>query len=514
MSDLPSWLEPLYTADEMRAVDAWAIEDQGVPSLDLMERAAAEVARAVTAIAPDGPVRIVCGKGNNGGDGLVVARLLREHGLDAVALLLADPGQLSPDARANFERLDEHAWCPVDAAALASSLAGAELIVDALLGTGFDGAPRAPLDAAIETINEAGAPVVAVDVPSGVNAATGEVEGACVRARATVTFHGAKVGLWVDPGKSHAGRVEVVPIGIPPARFGSPVARTAGLIAPAALDALPRRGAGSTKFTSGSVLVIGGSTGLTGAVCLTCEAAIRAGAGWVRVAVPASLNAVFEVKLTEVMSVPLPDRDGGLLREAAEAVLESSERAEAVVLGPGLGREPESFGLAADLIERIERPLVVDADGLNALAEAGLERAAGRRAPTILTPHAGELGRLLGRPSAEIAAHRLAAAREAAARSGAIVVLKGDDTLVTQPGSGAVGISRGGAGALATAGTGDVLSGVVAAFLARGLEPYDATCAAVEAHREAGREAARRLGAQSVIAGDVIESLAPVLRRG
>ena len=514
MSDLPSWLEALYTAEEMRALDAWAIEDQGVPSLELMERAAGEVARAVTAMAPDRPVRIVCGKGNNGGDGLVVARLLREHGLDAVALLLADPPQLSPDARANFERLPADAWRRLDAAELTSALEGAEVIVDAMLGTGFEGAPRAPLDAAIEAVNAAPARVVAVDVPSGVNAGTGEVEGACVRADATVTFHGAKVGLWVDPGKSHAGRVDVVPIGIPPARYGAPAARTAGLIASAVLGALPSREAGSTKFTSGSVLVIGGSAGLTGAVCMTCEGAMRAGAGWERAAVPASLNEVFEIKLTEVMSVPLPDREGALLEHAAEAVLDASERADAVVLGPGLGRAPESFALATDLIERIQRPLLVDADGLNALAEAGLERAARRSAPTVLTPHAGELGRLLGRPSAEIASHRLPAARETAERAGAIVVLKGDDTLVAPPpGSGPLAVSRGGAGALATAGTGDVLSGVLAAFLARGLDPHAAACAAVEAHREAGREAARRIGAESVIAGDVIESLPPVLRR-
>ena len=199
---------------------------------------------------------------------------------------------------------------------------------------------------------------------------------------------------------------------------------------------------------------------------------------------------------------------------ATDAVLEAAERADAVALGPGLGRADESFALALELIERIDRPLLVDADALNALARAGLERAAGRSAPTVMTPHAGELGRLLGRPSAEIAAHRLAAAREAAERSRAVVVLKGDDTLVVQPGAAPVGISRGGAGALATAGTGDVLSGVAAAFLARGLEPFRAACAAVETHREAGREAARSMGSDSVVAGDVIAALPAALRGG
>jgi NAD(P)H-hydrate epimerase len=318
----------------------------------------------------------------------------------------------------------------------------------------------------------------------------------------------------VDPGKSAAGRVEVVPIGIPPVRHGAPAPGTAGLIRADARAGLRPRGAGATKFSSGAVLAVGGSTGLTGAVCLTCEAAMRAGAGWVRAGVPGSLNAIFEVKLTEVMTVPLPDTDGALLASAADAVLEAAERADAVALGPGLGRAEESFALAVDLIERIERPLLVDADALNALAEAGLERAAKRSAPTILTPHAGELGRLLGRPSHEVAAHRFATAREAAERSGAIVVLKGDDTLVVQPGASPAGISRGGAGALATAGTGDVLSGVAAAFLSRGHDAFQAACAAVETHREAGRAAGRRVGADYVIAGDVIEALPAALRGG
>ena len=513
MSALPPWLEPLYTADEMRATDAWAIADQGVPSLDLMERAATQVTRVATAMSPAGPVRIVCGKGNNGGDGLVVARQLAAHGLDAEALLLADPAELSPDAHANFERLENAgvSWRTVAAGDMPAALGGSGLVLDAMLGTGFAGAPRAPVDGAIEAVNSSGAGVLAVDVPSGVNATTGEVEGVCVRADVTVTFHGAKLGLWVDPGKTQAGRVETVPIGIPPDRYGAPQPATAGLITGDVLGKLPARTAGSTKFSSGSVLVVGGSTGLTGAVCMTCEAAMRAGAGWIRAAVPRSLNEIFEVKLTEVMSVPLADSEGALEQDAAAAVLEAAERADAVALGPGLGRATGSFALAVDLIARLHRPLLVDADGLNALAAVGLEQAARRAAPTILTPHAGELGRLLDRPSAEVGAHRLACAREAAERAGAIVVLKGDDTLVVPP-SGPAAVSRGDAGALATAGTGDVLSGVVAAFLARGLDPFAATCAAVEAHRRAGRCAARRLGPSSVIASDVITELPAVLK--
>jgi NAD(P)H-hydrate epimerase len=513
MSDLPPWLDPLYTADEMRALDAWAIEDEGVPSLELMERAGREVARVVTALAPQGPVRAVCGKGNNGGDGLVVVRLLHGIGIDAEALLLADPHDLSPDARANHARLAEAGapWRSLDAGALPSALDGSAVVVDALLGTGFEGAPRAPLDAAIATVNETGAPVIAVDVPSGVNASTGEVEGACIRAHVTVTFHASKAGLWIHPGKHHAGRVEEVEIGIPVAWGGAPEPRTAGLIGARALARLAPRIPASTKFSSGSVLVVGGSVGLTGAVCLTATGAMRAGAGWVRVGVPASLNEVFEVKLTEVMSVPLAAEGGALTLDAMQGVREATERADAVVLGPGLGRTAGAFALAQALAELVERPLLVDADGLNALAERGLETLAGRDAATILTPHAGELGRLLGRPSAEVEAHRLAAARELAERSRAVVVLKGDDTLVVPP-QGVTGVSEGGSPALATAGTGDVLSGVAAAFLAQGLDPFEAACAAVRAHADAGRGAAAALGTRSVIAADVLDALPAVLR--
>lgn len=500
----PTWLEPVYGAEEMRALDAWAIEERGVPSLELMERAGGEVAQVVTALAPDGPVRIVCGKGNNGGDGLVAGRVLKELGLPAEVLLLYPADSLAGDPRANLERLRE-AGCDLrelQAGELPAALQGSSIIVDALLGTGFSGSPRAPLGEAIEAVNGASAQVIAVDVPSGVDAGTGEVEGACIRADLTVTFHGPKIGLWVNPGKSHAGRVEVVDIGIPRDGARSPAA---GLIGRRVLDQIPRRMGDTNKFSSGAVLVVGGSTGLTGAVCLACEGSMRAGAGWVRAAVPASLNAIFEVKLTEVMSVPLPDENGHLLARGADDVLAAVERADSVALGPGLGRTAESFELARHLLARIERPVLLDADGLNALAEAGLETAARRPAATVLTPHAGELARLLGTTSREVEAHRLASVREAAARSGAVVVLKGDDTLVAE--GERLAISKGGSAALATAGTGDVLSGVTGAFLARGVGAFEAACAAVRLHSDAGRRAAERLGADSVMARDVIDAL-------
>jgi hydroxyethylthiazole kinase-like uncharacterized protein yjeF len=311
----------------------------------------------------------------------------------------------------------------------------------------------------------------------------------------------------IAPGKWHSGELQVAPIGIPEGAPGEPAA---GVITAAVLALAPRRGSTSTKFTSGQVVIVGGSRGLTGAVCMSAEAAVRAGAGYATVAVPADLESIFEVKLTEVMSRGIPDEDGALGPESAEAALEASERAAAVVLGPGLGRRDGSLELARELALRIEAPLLIDADGLNAHA-GRLQSLRKRGAPTVLTPHAGELGRLLERSSDEIGAHRLASAREAAQASGAVVLLKGDDTIVTD--GDRVAVNALSAPALATAGTGDTLSGTIGALLARGLEPFAAACAGALAGARGGRLAAQQLGAaESVIAPDVIAQLPAALR--
>jgi NAD(P)H-hydrate epimerase len=493
------WLQPLYDAEGMRAIDRWAIEERGVPSLDLMEAAGRSVAEAVGELAPEGPIRVVCGKGNNAGDGLVAGRYLAEAGFEVEALLLWPASELSPDAASNLSRFRAE---EVDAPELESRLADSAAVVDAIFGTGFAGAPRDAAAAAIEAIGRSGAPVVACDIASGVDASTGEIEGAAVEAALTVSFHAAKLGHRVAPGRWHTGELRVAPIGIPD---GAPEIPAGGVIDASVLALAPRRGPGSTKFSSGQVAVAGGSRGLTGAVRMSSLAAIRAGAGYATVAVPADLEVVFELAQPEVMSVGCPGGDGRLVPASKKAVLRTFEGAAAGVLGPGLGRDPGSVELAREAVAEIEAPLLIDADGLNAFA-GRIEELAGRPGPTVLTPHAGELGRLLDRPSAEIGAHRLNAAREAARAAASVVVLKGDDTIVTDGERVAVdGISS---PALATAGTGDVLSGMVAALMARGLEPFAAACAGVVAHSRAGVDAARRVGAaESVIATDVIESI-------
>jgi NAD(P)H-hydrate epimerase len=501
MARLPDWLDPLPDAGEQRALDEWAIGERGIAGIELMERAGTGLAELTGELAPVGRIAVVCGKGNNGGDGLVAARVLRERGRGVDVLLLGDPGELRGDAAANLARLPGDPPVPFSA----DGLLGAAAIIDAILGTGFRGAPREPAAGAIGTINlvgAGGAVVVACDVPSGVDASTGEALGAAVSARATATFNAGKPGLWIAPGKACAGEVRVIDIGIP---AGGPADPAIGLISGRVIERIPIRGRESTKFAAGSVLVCGGSRGLTGAPCLASESAMRAGAGYVTAFVPESLNLIFETRLLEVMTAPLPDHDGALEAAGVSQVVERASRADAFVLGPGLGRSDGALEFARTAAREVKLPMVLDADGLNAHA-GSLGSLAAREAPTVLTPHAGELARLLDTDSAAVGARRLQSVRRAAVQARAIVVLKGDDTLVAEP-DGRVAVSRGGASALATAGTGDVLSGVIGAFLAKRMDPFEAVCAGVLLHARAGQLTAREIGPEGVIASDVIAAL-------
>src|SRR5579863_4384418 len=377
--DLPAWLTPLPDAAEQRTLDSWAIERHRIPGETLMERAGSALARVCADLVPEGPIAIVCGRGNNGGDGHVAARVLRQLRREVVVV----------DVGAD------------DAPALPAVLEGAAGVIDALLGTGFSGAPREPVSGAIASINAArrAAPrlrVIACDMPSGVDGSTGEISGEAVRADATVTFHAAKPGLWIAPGKQHSGEVHVVDIGIPAA--DQPVTPAFGLIGDGVRDQIPRREAGSTKFSAGSVLVVGGSRGLTGAPVLASMAAARAGAGYVTVAAPAPGAPRSAAIVRDVRTVRQPDRHHpGQFRGSSRMAVERAARSQAMVLGPGLGRLPAAQKFARDVAAHAKLPLVVDADGLNAHAEdGGLEPLARRDAATVLTPHAGELGRLLG----------------------------------------------------------------------------------------------------------------------
>jgi NAD(P)H-hydrate epimerase len=422
-----------------------------------MDRAGTAVAReAMLAFPAARRFACVCGEGSNGGDGRVAARVLREAGHEA----------------------DE-----------TTDVEGYDVIVDALFGTGFRGEPRPDAAGLIARINAAGAPVVSVDLPSGVDASTGEIAGAAVRADLTVTFHGAKVGLAVAPGRFHAGTVVVADIGLEEVETDNRRAT------PALLDLVPRRSIRDTKYTAGSVLVVGGQRGMTGAACLAALAALRADAGYVTLAVPQESLPVVESLALEPVKVGWSDED------AVETIVAAAERAGSIALGPGLGRGDGRRALVRELLERIDLPAVVDADGL-----FGLEPVE-RSAPLVLTPHAGELARLLDRESGWVAAHRLEAVRSAAERFRAVVLLKGPDTIVAAPGAGVI-VSDLGPPALATAGTGDVLTGIVASFLAKGLEPQLAAAAAAVAHARAAELAPHRAG---LVASDLLAALPAAL---
>jgi NAD(P)H-hydrate epimerase len=383
----------------------------------------------------------------------------------------------------------------VEAKAGETDLGTPEVIVDALFGTGFSGEPRADAAALIERMNATGARVLAIDLPSGVDASTGEVAGAAVASELTVTFHGRKVGVAVAPGRFCAGAVQVADIGLGPGETA------VQLVTTELLRRVPRRRPQDMKYTSGHVLVVGGSRGLTGAPSLSAMAAMRADAGYVTVAAPESTLPVLEQRLLEAVKRPLPDEDGLVAEGSADLVLELAAKASAVALGPGLGRGPGPQGLVRRLLADCALPAVVDADALFELEPAEWP------APRILTPHEGELGRLLGRDSRDIAAHRLAAVREAAERFRCVVLLKGADTLVAAPGGGVL-VADVGLPSLATAGTGDVLTGIIAAFLAKGMEAQLAAAAGAIAQQRASVEAPQHVG---LVASDLIEALPRVL---
>jgi hydroxyethylthiazole kinase-like uncharacterized protein yjeF len=450
-------LEPLLTAEETRAA-----EEAYQGSLDeLMERAGTAVADVVLRSFP-GRVTVVCGRGNNGGDGKVCARVLAAAGREVhVVDGVGDLG--TPD-----------------------------VIVDALLGIGLRDAPREDAARMIELINASGRPVVAVDVPSGVNASTGEVPGVAVQAAVTVTFGSAKVGLAVAPGRFHAGSARVAPIGLRPREHEH------ALVPASALMDVPRKRADSTKYSAGTVLVVGGSRGLTGAPMLAALAAFRADTGYVAVAAPESTLPVFETRLLEVVKRPLPeDAAGRLLPRSLDGILAAAERAHAVAIGPGLGRSEGTVELVRLLLEQLDLPVVLDADALWEL------EAFARSAPTVLTPHSGELARLLGADAREVDAHRLASVRRAASLFGAVVLLKGADTLVAAPREGVL-VCDYGTPALATAGSGDVLTGIVAAFLAKGLEARLAAAVGAVAHGVAAELLEPQQGA---VASDLLPTL-------
>ncbi|HEU4751592.1 MAG TPA: NAD(P)H-hydrate dehydratase [Armatimonadota bacterium] len=499
----------LCTADQMRSMDRRAVEAYGMPSLLLMENAGRAVAeRALQRLPERGEVWIWCGKGNNGGDGFVAARHLWNRGVPVRVLLAADPVGLKGDARTNFDLLPKLgvAIHRLEGAIPPGSPA---LQVDALLGTGFHGEPAGEIADALRALAASAAPILAVDIPSGLNTDTGQPASLCVRAVETVTFGLPKVGLVTCPGRDYAGELTVAEISLPRPLLEE-VSSLHWIDAVTAAPYWPERAPEAHKGDSGRLFILAGSAGLTGAAVMVAEAALRAGAGLVTVGAPRSQQPILAAKLTEAMTLPLPETEsGGHSPESLEQVRERLAAGAALAVGPGFGRDPRSAELLRALLPGCPAPCVVDADALTLLSPADEHTFPSR---CVLTPHPGEMARLLGTEVPAVQSNRLEVAKSAAARFGCVVLLKGAATVIAAP-DGRAAINSSGGPALATGGTGDVLTGVIGACMARGLEPYAAAVAGAFLHGLAGEVAGERFGAPGTIAGDVIAAIPEALRR-
>ena len=511
-----SLLLGLYSADGMQKVDGAAIHGVGIPGGHLMERAGLAVATEILERYEPEEAVVFAGKGNNGGDGFVVARELVDAGVEVTVFLLAAPEEYKGDAKLNLEILgrlgvdvrpaagEAREELAEDAVILTEM---ADVVVDAVFGTGFTGAAKGIAAAAIELMNEAPGAVVSVDIMSGVGAGTGAVHGPAVLADLTVALHAAKVGHFVTPGGAFSGEVVVAPIGIPSLCDHDP---DAWLLTEEGVGVLVvPKGSLDHKRSVGTVLVAGGSKGMEGAAHLAAFAALRGGAGLVHLALPegASTSRPF----AEVITVSVPGEDGQFGMAAREALFAQADQLKAAAVGPGFGRTDGAVALMRELLG-VDVPLLLDADGLYALGDR-LELLAERPAPTVITPHEGELARLIGRPADEVAAQRLECARSAAKRSGATVVLKGEATIVADPSGAAYVVPTGNPG-LATPGSGDVLSGVIAAQLAKGLPATDAACLGAYLHGLAADLAAEQaVGTEGMVASDLFNFLPAAVER-
>ncbi|MFN0150495.1 MAG: NAD(P)H-hydrate dehydratase [bacterium] len=535
----------LVTAAQMREIDRIAIREIGIAGIQLMERAGSEVAAAI--IEEFGPVAakrvvVVAGKGNNGGDGFVAARRLLEAGAAPRVILAGAREDVSGVAAEVLARAEE-AGVPVHAAgaadatperasetlaiALNDALSRADIAVDALLGTGAAGAPRGLVAEAIRILAAFAAetprrPVVAIDIPSGVDADTGVVAGPAVRADLTVTLALAKPGLFLYPGRAHAGAIRVADIGVPAEAFARAATMAASTRlfdghAPRALR-LPARAPDAHKGVAGRVVVVGASPGLTGAVYLAGMAALRAGAGLVTLAVPRGVQPILAAKATELMTLGLSETKAHLLGSpAARELLDFAENFDVIAIGPGLGRGAEVRAFVSDVLDGWRGRVVVDADALWSLAN-GLARlrGAGESSNTgvsdlVVTPHLGEAERLSGEARDEIAADRIAFVRRCAQTMAGTFLLKGNPTIVADQ-AGGVTLNTTGNSGMATTGAGDVLTGVIAGLLAQGMRGADAARAGAWLHGRAGDIAAAAHGFRSLIATDILDALSPAIR--
>lgn len=498
----------IVTAEQMQNIDREAIEKCGIDGLELMERAGEAVADCTQLFYEDVEcVGIVTGKGNNAGDGLVVARILAEQGLHVKVLMLVEAQNLSESGRANFDLLPKQVefFSRQALPDMEEIFYDCDVVIDAILGTGIKGAPKGLLGEAISRMNELDLPIVAVDVPSGLNATSGKAEGACIKADLTVTMGAPKTGLLFGEGSRFAGRVEVVDIGIPKRLLENPDYHEHLLCIEDALGALKPRPQDSHKGTFGSVLVLGGGVGMGGAVALTARMALRSGCGMVYTALPAEVEKTIGSSILESVKIPVTTEHGRFLTHDCWGELESIlEKVDALAFGPGLGTHPATARLVDELV-CLDIPMVVDADALNCLGEKALLLTE-NPAPCILTPHPGEMARILGCSVYDVQQDRVGAARKLATEGRVVVVLKGFHTVIADP-EGNAYINPTGNNGMAKGGMGDVLTGLIGGLLAQGVPYVEAATAGVYLHGLGGDRAAEANGTRGMTAEDVIEGV-------
>jgi NAD(P)H-hydrate epimerase len=508
----------VLTNEQMKKVDEETI-DRICPGLELMERAGRGCTEVILhEVGEESHKAVVfCGPGNNGGDGLVIARYLGQVGWRVSVHLLKAPERFTPDAAKNYQRLREvmeknagvrefDATGPDWPEQALDDLADADIVVDAIFGTGVSGAPR---DAALDMImliNDCELPVFAIDIPSGVNGTTGDAPGEAVVASDTLTIGAPKVGTLFHPGKWHCGEVSVIDIGFPDDVIERYAANYHLLDRGEAASRLPYRAPDLHKFEAGTLVLLAGSAQYRGAALLAGEAALRSGCGMVYLGVPDVISADIDLALREVITVPLPSTgDGTTAPEAADVVLPYLRKADAVAVGPGMGRQEETDELIREIVTRTDCPTVIDADGITAFAGRP-ELLHSLETPIVITPHSGELARLLEAEVPETPVERMNHTSEVAARLGVTLLHKGAPSVIAGPDNG-VWVNTTGSSALATGGTGDVLTGMVASLIAQGAEPMDAACVASWLHGRAGELAAEDMGTRGVIAGDLLWSM-------
>jgi len=514
---------PVFTAQEMRACDRAATDIYGIPSIVLMEnaaRGAVDVAEAVFGPSKDAWILIICGKGNNGGDGFAMARHLINRGALVDVVTLAPDSTISGDARCNLDIIRE---MEKESESLHIALYSGpqqledllrrrpRYVVDAVLGTGISSPVRGEIAEIVEVLNSSRLPILAVDIPSGIDADTGNVLDHAVRAHCTATMGALKRGLLLRRGREYAGLIHNVDIGMPREGFVERSASAFQLEFDDIIELLPKRALDAHKYQLGNIFVLAGSVGLTGAAVMASEAALRSGAGIVHLGIPASLNNVLEVKLTEVMTIPFHETDErSFALNDYDKILEHINSSSVSIIGPGISRQFETMNLVRRILEHADAPLLLDADALFALSGyMNLLQHAG--CDIILTPHTGEFSRLVMQSKEEIETKRIDIAQTFAVEFGVTLVLKGAPTVIATR-DGKVFINPTGNPGMATAGSGDVLSGIIAGFVAQGCTPEHAACAGVYLHGLAGDHAKKRVGEYGLIATDITNSFADILK--